>query len=104
MQFQVQPHPRFKRKGTDILAPLPLRLSEALLGCRKMVETAWGSRSLTVPPGTQGGAQLAIDGAGAPRIGAPGRGRHIAEIRVSLPHRLSAEQQALIEQLRDKGL
>lgn len=53
LQVQVAPHPRLRRKGADILSTLELRLSEALLGCSKMVETAWGQSSVRVPPGTE---------------------------------------------------
>lgn len=104
VQFQVEPHPRFKRKGDDIISRLPLKLSEALLGCSKTVDTVWGARSVTVPACTQPGAQLVVSGAGAPRLRGVGRGNHVLEVEMQAPTRLSSEQLKLLEQLRDSGM
>lgn len=103
-QFNVASHPRFKRRGADIVAPLELRLSEALLGCAREVETAWGKARVTVPPGTRPGATIALEGQGAPIVNSRGRGRHILEVTISLPRQLTAEQAALVQQLRKTGL
>jgi molecular chaperone DnaJ len=105
VQFQVQPHPRFRRRGADLISKLPLKLSEALLGCEKVVETVWGPRPVSVPQGTQNGANLPIAGAGAPRLGESGRrGNHICEVEIVMPKRLSKQQQEVIAQLKGAGL
>ena len=100
----MEPHPRFRRKGDDILAKLPLKLSEALLGCSKAIETVWGSRSVRVPTCTQPGARIVVSGAGAPRLRGVGRGNHVLEVEMLAPQRLTAEQLQLVEKLRESGM
>jgi curved DNA-binding protein len=101
----VEPHPRFQRKGNNIHSKLSLKLSEALLGCSKQVETVWALRRVTVPPCTQPGCQIVIEGEGAPRLGSnASRGHHVLEVSVVAPSRLTPEQMRLIESLRDSGI
>ena len=100
----MQPHPKFKRKGDDIVSSLSLKLSEALLGCSRAVETVLGSRMVTVPPCTQSGAQLVLQSAGAPRLGGAGRGNHVLDVLVAAPRQLTPDQLKLVEQLRDSGM
>jgi molecular chaperone DnaJ len=104
VQFQVEPHPKFRRKGDDIVSSLPLKLTEALLGCSKTVDTVWGSQEVKVPACTRAGAQLVLQGAGAPRLRGVGRGSHILQIDFEAPRTLSPEQRHLIEQLRMQGM
>lgn len=104
MQFQVEPHPEFKRRGANIISKLRLKLTEALLGCQKHVRTAWGQRPVTVPPGTSGGDTLSLPGEGVPRLDGSGRGHHVLEIEVASPKTLTDEQIALIARLRESGL
>ena len=86
------------------MSRLELKLSEALLGCQKEVETAWGMRTVTVPEGTTASSRIAIEGQGAPRLNRGGRGRHILEVNLKLPQRLTSEQVRVIEDLRRSGL
>lgn len=104
MQVQVQPHRGFTRKGDDIISKLELKLTEALLGCTKEVETAWGMRTVKVPGGTTSSTRIPIESMGAPRMRGSGRGRHILEVVLKLPQRLTAEQERVVEQLRTAGL
>lgn len=87
-----------------MIAKLPLKLSEALLGSERTVDTVWGQRVVVVPQNSQNGAQIAIEGAGAPRLGGSGRGRHICEVEIVMPRRLNARQQELIKALQEVGL
>ena len=104
MQFQVEPHARFQRRGANILSKLRLKLSEALLGCKMPVDTAWGKRNVTIPPGTHGGTSVLLREEGAPRVDGGGRGDHILEVEVATPKTLSDDQRALVERLRDTGM
>jgi molecular chaperone DnaJ len=104
LQIQVQQHPNFKRKGVDIWSDLRLKLSEAILGCSKTVDTVWGSRMVDVPRGTRPGSKIAIDGMGAPRLDGRGRGKHILEVVLDLPRSLNQAQLEAIEALQRLGL
>lgn len=104
LQVQVQGLRGFIRKGDDIYSKLELKLSEALLGCKKEVETAWGPKAITVPEGTTASSRLTIDSMGAPRLKGSGRGRHILEIDLRLPQRLTSDQIRVVEELQKSGL
>ena len=52
-----------------------------------------------MPPGTQSGAVLAIEGKGLPRYRGRGRGRLNVTVIVDIPQQLSRRQRRLYEQL-----
>ena len=81
----------------DLLCDLALDLEEALLGTIKEVETIEGPVSLKVPPCTQPGAMLRLQGRGI------GGGDHKVRIQVRLPERLSDRQQELVREIFSVG-
>jgi curved DNA-binding protein len=96
----VAPHAYYRRDGLDIYLDLPLSMYEAILGTKVQVPTLDGSVTLTVPPGTGGGAKMRIKGRGIER-GAE-KGDQFVEIRVAVPKGLEAEDRELIEKLSMK--
>lgn len=60
----VEPHPRFERRGADIHLTLPVSLAEAVLGGKVVVPTVSGAVSLAVPPGSNTGTRLRLRGKG----------------------------------------
>jgi curved DNA-binding protein len=96
----VQPHPFYRREGLDIYLDLPLSMYEAVLGTKVQVPTLDGPVTLTVPPGTGGGAKLRIKGRGIER--GTEKGDQFVEIRVAVPKGLDAEDRAMIEKLATK--
>eukprot|EP00892_Ulva_mutabilis_P009612 jgi/Ulvmu1/7022/UM033_0081.1 len=104
VQVQVQPHHAFVRKGVDIWSKIHLKLSEAMLGCTKRVETAWGEHEVQIPRGTKPGSKIMIPGMGAPRLQSTGRGKHVLEVTLHFPGRLSEEQLQAIGRLQQLGL
>ena len=96
----VQPHAFYRRDGLDIYLDLPLSVYEAILGTKVQVPTLDGSVTLTVPPGTGGGAKMRIKGRGVER-GAE-KGDQFVEIRVVVPKGLEAEDRDQIEKLAIK--
>jgi molecular chaperone DnaJ len=53
-----------------------------------------------VPPGTQSGAVLAVEGKGLPRYHGHGRGTLYVTVIVDIPRQSSPRQRQLYEQLR----
>jgi curved DNA-binding protein len=89
---RVQPDPRFRRHGADLLTELPLTLAEALLGAEVPVPTPTGSVKLRVRPNTQNGQEIRVPGRGLPKRGrghaagaALERGDLVVRARVVLP-------------------
>ena len=81
----VEPHPYFRRRGNDILARVPLTITEAALGTEIEVPTVKGKARLTIPPGTQSGQKFRLRGKGAPSPKRKQRGDQLVEVTVVLP-------------------
>lgn len=96
---EVEPHPFFKRKGSDILLDLPLTFSEAALGAKIKVPTVDGSVYLKIPPGTQEGRTFRLRGKGAPKLKGHGNGDMMVKARIIVPSKLNKDEKELIEKL-----
>jgi curved DNA-binding protein len=95
----VQAHPYFERQGDDIYLTVPISVTEATLGAKVDLPTLDGTRTVTIPPGTPGGAKLRLGGIGVNNPQTHHRGDQFVIVKIVPPKRLSAEQQALFEKL-----
>ncbi len=100
LQVQVEPDPRFERRGANLYLDLPISFTESALGARVEVPTPEGHSAIKVPPGTQGGANLRLKGMGMPIPGSAQRGDLFARIRVVTP---KIEDERSKELLRELG-
>mgnify|MGYP001597733117 FL=1 len=98
--IHVLPHPVFRRQGDDIVMPLPVRLSQAMLGEEVEIEMLDGAMHLKIPAGTQSGDILRIRGKGAWRASGYGRGDLLVEMKVEIPKRLSKQAKELLSRLK----
>jgi molecular chaperone DnaJ len=100
INFSVETHKLFERRGYDIFYELPLNFAQAALGDEIEVPTVDNSTTtLKVPPGTQEGKILRIKGKGVPRLDGKGRGDQLVAIRVVTPQSLNDKQKKLFEEL-----
>jgi DnaJ-class molecular chaperone len=67
IEVHVRPHPLFRRVGDDVHMELPVSLAEAVLGARVTVPTVSGPVTMTIPKGSDAGAQLRLRGRGIQR-------------------------------------
>jgi DnaJ-class molecular chaperone len=67
IEVHIAPHPFFRREGDDIHVELPISLAEAVLGARVPVPTVTGPVTMTIPKGSDTGAQLRLRGKGIHR-------------------------------------
>ncbi|HEY1794669.1 MAG TPA: DnaJ C-terminal domain-containing protein [Stellaceae bacterium] len=72
IEVHIAPHPYFQRDGDNIRMELPVSLSEAVLGGRVTVPTVTGPVTMTIPKGSDTGAQLRLRGKGVQRKGHEG--------------------------------
>src|SRR5271165_5129414 len=72
IEVHVAPHPLFRRDGDNIQIELPVSLAEAVLGARVTVPTVTGPVTMTIPKGSDTGAQLRLRGKGIQRKKGPG--------------------------------
>ena len=52
LNIKVEEHETFKRDGENILAELPITISQAILGAKITVDTVDGKLNIEVPAGT----------------------------------------------------
>jgi len=67
LNFNIRPHPVFKRNGVNLHARIDVPLSAALRGGEVRVPTLNGTSQLTIPPGTSSHSKLRIAGEGIRR-------------------------------------
>lgn len=84
IEIHVEPDPVFRREGDDLSFELPITVGEAVLGAKVEVPTLDGRVVLNLPPGSQSGQRLRLEGKGAPRVGG-GRGDLFATLSIKVP-------------------
>ncbi len=101
LRIQVKPHPRFHLEENNVITETTVDLFTALLGGDIIIETPYGPRHITIPPGTQPGTLLRIPGLGLPMYERPERrGDMIVLIHVELPQQLSERERNLLLEWR----
>lgn len=101
INIKVNPHPKFKREGNNIISDEYITFSQAVLGDKITIDTIEGPIKMKVPPGTQSGEVFKIKGEGVPFLERRGRGDQLVRIKVQIPKNPNREQKRLIEKLRE---
>lgn len=84
IEIGLKPHPLYKREGDVLLMDLPISVPDAVLGGKIDAPTPDGPVTLTVPKGSNSGAQLRLKGRGF--VNAKGqRGDLLARLVITLP-------------------
>lgn len=96
---QVSSHPKFQRRGYDIISEEYVTFTQAALGAVLEVETVDGSVKIRIPSGTQPGTQIRLRGRGVQKVSGHGQGDHYVILRLKVPHKLTKEQKSLLEEL-----
>jgi DnaJ-class molecular chaperone len=96
IEVHIAPHPFFRREGDNILIELPVSIAEAVLGARVTVPTVTGPVTMTIPKGSDSGAQLRLRGKGIHRRGAP-EGDQLVSLKIVIGDSGDAELAAFLE-------
>lgn len=102
--LDVENDGKFLRDGADVHSEVEVNFLDAALGCTLKVETLHGEQELDIPAGAQPNDTLRLPSQGIQRIDSPGaedRGDHVAHLKVSIPKKLTGEQRAALEALRE---
>jgi len=83
--IEVDPHPVFKREGSNIYVKVPITVPEATLGARIEIPTLYGNTTIKIPPGTKSGQKLRLKDKGAPIPGKKNRGEQFVEVSIIPP-------------------
>lgn len=100
LRVKYEAHPDFEARGLDLYQEVPVAPWEAVLGAPVEVALLGGGRiKLRIPPGTSGGQELRVRGQGLPKGKTGERGDLFVVVSISVPKKLTAEEQTLWEKL-----
>lgn len=103
IKITVKPDPYFKRDGFDILTSAFISIPQAVLGTSVDVKTLYGTTKVEVPAGTVDGQVIRLKSQGVTKL-APNqhqKGDHLVTLKIAVPNKLTPEQRAIYEQLRE---
>ncbi|MDX9731956.1 MAG: molecular chaperone DnaJ [Bdellovibrionales bacterium] len=102
VEIQVADHKRFEREGSHLYSALDVSYLQALLGTEIEFEGIDGTETVRVPPGTQPGARIRVEGRGVPLLRNKGRGDLVLAVDVSIPAKLSRDEEKLLREVAEK--
>ena|SRR5690554_621280 len=101
IEVVVLKHKFFVREGRNIYVSVPLSVVDATLGTKVDVPTVYGDVELTIPAGTQHGTQFRLKNKGVKDLRSGVIGDQFVEIQVEVSRKLSKDEKALYEKLKD---
>ncbi len=100
--IEEKPHPFLHRDGQNVVYELLLNFADAALGTSVEVPTLTGKVKIKIPAGTQSGKIFRLKGKGLPSLERYGsRGDQLVHVSVWTPKKLTPEERALLEKMRD---
>ncbi|MCB9958930.1 MAG: molecular chaperone DnaJ [Rhodospirillaceae bacterium] len=100
----VAPHRLFQRDGADIYCKAPIPITTAALGGNMEVPTIDGATArVSIPEGTQSGAQFRLRGKGMSILRSGSRGDMYVQVQVETPRNLTRRQRELLQQFSEEG-
>jgi curved DNA-binding protein len=100
LAVRLAAHPRYRVDGRDVTVELPVTAWEAALGATVPIETPGGRVEIKVPAGSSSGRRLRLRGRGMPNPRG-GAGDLYAEVKITVPKRLTDTERELWQQLAD---
>ena len=101
--IEEQEHPNLKREGNNLYYTKIVSVVDAMLGAEVSIPCLDGDYKIKVDPGTQSGEVVRHRGRGLPSVnGYGGTGDLYVKIAVWIPKKLSKDEKAIVESLREK--
>ncbi len=104
IKVHVTPDPHFIREGHNIIMKLPIKLSEAILGATRSIETLDGKIDISIPAGATFDEKLRVRGKGVPTGDGERRGDLLVVLSIEMPKKLSRTAKKLVEELQQEGI
>jgi molecular chaperone DnaJ len=101
VQVQVRDHSIFTRDGANLYCEVPISFPTACIGGELEVPTLNGKVKLKIPAETQTGKLFRLRGKGVKPVRGGAVGDLLCRVQIETPVRLTKEQKALLEKLRD---
>jgi molecular chaperone DnaJ len=96
---RVQNHSYFERRGDNLYCEVPITMTEAVLGAKIAVPTAFGEASMIVPAGTQSGQTFRLRGKGIPHMKGVGRGDQFVTVKMVTPQNVDTRTSELFREI-----
>lgn len=104
VKINVARHPIFHRDGANLTMDMEIKLSEALLGAERAVETLDGNVTVKIPEGIASGTVLRVRERGVPSSRGHKRGDILIRVIVKIPTKLSRKAREAAESLKAEGV
>jgi molecular chaperone DnaJ len=105
VKIHVQADKIWKREGNDLVLKLPIKLTDALLGVKQVIEGLDGPVEIDIPAGVSAGEVLRVKNRGVPHVhDRQKRGDVLVKLDIAMPKKLSKKAMALVEQMKEEGL
>ena len=104
IRIHVSKNNNFRKEGNNIAVDLKIKISEAVLGADKEIETVDGPVTVTVPSGVNHGEILRVKNRGFLLGSGPKRGDLMLKIFIEIPQKISKTAKGLLEDLKKEGL
>ena len=102
LRIKVREHDEFEREGYDIYSEVMISYSSAVLGDNIEVNTIDGKVKLNIPAGTMSHTQFKLRGKGVPHPNNNRtRGDQYITVKIEVPKKISREEKAILEKLKD---
>ncbi|XP_047494405.1 protein tumorous imaginal discs, mitochondrial-like isoform X1 [Penaeus chinensis] len=101
IRMKVSKSDYFRRDGADVHTDVTVSLAQAALGGATRVQGIYEDITLQIPKGTQSHSRICLNGKGIKRINTYGYGDHYVHVKIRIPTKLSAEQEALLTALAE---
>ncbi len=89
----------FVRDGNNVYIEVPVFFTSIVLGTTLKIPSLRGELELKIPPNTSDKEQFIFDNEGIKDVNSTYRGKFVAQIKITYPPKLNAEQRTLVEQL-----
>ncbi len=99
----VLPHKIIKREANNLIYPITIKITEALLGGEQALNSFDGLITIKIPAGVSHGEILRIKEKGVP-FSKTKRGDLLVPIKISIPQKLTKKERQLAEELRLEGI
>jgi molecular chaperone DnaJ len=100
ISIEEAPHEFFQRDGMNIHHEMFINFADAALGTSAEIPTLDGRVRIKIPPGTQSGKVLRLEGKGLPSVQSYGKGDQLVHVNIWTPKKLTDEERHLLEKLQ----
>ncbi len=101
IRIRLRPHKLFERRGSDLYLNVTIPVVEAILGGEIEVPTLEGNIKVKIPPGTQPGDSLIVEGKGLPDHRTGRRGNLVLQLGIEIPKKLTKRQEELLREFAE---